>query len=568
MTVPRNPVVWLIWDGAAAWAARRLRQEGTLQALEELASGGVEGEARVPSPNCQTPPSLATLFTGSWPRRHGIHGFHVPVSWLESRQGFDPDILLAEPIWNYAGAHGIDSVLVHIPWVLSDDNRQLPDSIRYAIEGYSKRIFRGGACVITPDQFGQAVNYTAGPYELLLQANADDSVTVLTDGSAPLVLYPASLEAPLQQYLTIGADQLYVEIFRRADGAVVFIHPGVWHPRTGFPKDAMNDPASTAEVQIPFVGEGLGGAYRRGLFGTRLAEGGQGEAERLLLHSIRWSAEYFSQSALSAIHQVQDAQLYILYQPCIDDVEHELMGWCDPQSKAYLPEIAEEVWGFVRQVYEWADGELAALQNQFGDGCSYIVSSDHGMAGMTHTIHVNEILAQARLLNFDAEGRIDPKHTLIVYHQANNGSLWLNPEIGFKAERDKILEKAVDALKLARHPSVQGPLFESVHPADSFQGDSGFTPDMGDLFVAAADGLELSAARSAGAQILVPTLKSASHATNPHRPSLNGIFYAKGPGIPAGIKLGDVDNRSVFPLICRQLGLEIPDTIEGVLPFG
>lgn len=560
------PVVWFIWDGAAAWAARRLRAEGKLPALQRIAERGVEGEAQPPSPNCQTPPSLATLFTGTWPHKHGIHGFDVPVSWLTYRKGFEREALRMQPIWEYAANSGLESVLVHIPWVMPDEGNDLIKPIRYAIEGYSKRVTRGGAFVIEPEKTGEVLDYKRGPVSLKLRREPDGSVSVWNrEREDALVLKPAAAgdhAAPLQQSIQLGEDRVHLQLFCRSDGAYVVAHPGIWRPRCGGGEEGEQDSCGSV---APFVGEGLGRAYREGLFGKKLAEGGTGEAEQLLLHTIGWSAEYFNRSALEAVDRVKDAQLYLFYQPCIDDVEHELMGLCDPASKAYRPDIAAKVWEVVGEVYQWADQGLAMIRERLGDSCTYIVSSDHGMAGMTHTVYVNELLEQAGLLAFNEFGEPDASRTSIVFHPANNGSLWLNPDIRDSEKRQQVLERTTELLRQAADTAIEGKLFEAIYPLEGIP--SGYSPQMGELFVAAADGLELSAGRSEDGRILVPASKTASHATNPRRPSLRGIFYAEGTGIPTGTSLGAVDNRSVFPLVCRQLGVTSPDTIEGKAAF-
>jgi hypothetical protein len=42
-----------------------------------------------------------------------------------------------------------------------------------------------------------------------------------------------------------------------------------------------------------------------------------------------------------------------------------------------------------------------------------------------------------------------------------------------------------------------------------------------------------------------------------------GIFYAKGPKIKSGEKIEPFQNIHIYPLICRLLGLPIPEGIDG-----
>lgn len=569
MQHPKKPVVWLIWDGAAGWATRRMLEEGALPALGSLAATGVSADALVPSPNCQTPPSLATLFTGTWPRQHGIHGFSVPKVGTESnplayRSGFDPDLLGVDPIWSYLGHKKCSSVLVNIPWVMSPSNGEVPEGVVFATEGYSHRVTRGGVFEIHPKQIGQNLSYQVGSHLLEISTERNAKVTIkdiITDQQ--IVLRLNENLSSEEKYLMFenGERLLFKTHFRSHDGALLLLHTGIWRTRT-FPS---NEQSTFENESGPFIGEGLGNAYRRGVFGPRLAEGGNGEAERVLLRTISWSADYFRRCSMTAVERHPGADLYMFYQPCIDDIEHELIGWCDPCSKAYRPDIEEQTWAILREVYQMADRHLATLLKHFGNECTVIVSSDHGMAGMTHTIHVNESLAQAELLTFNMDHKVDLERTVLFYHPANNGSLWINPSITDFKTRQDILSKGIAALRCITHPEDGTPAFHAIYPIDDEFEETGYVPTMGDLFVAANDGFELSAEQSPDGQVIVPTLKSASHATNPNRPSLRGIFYARGEHIAYGRDLKVVDNRSVFPLICHQLGVSSPKNIEGVI---
>ena len=44
-----------------------------------------------------------------------------------------------------------------------------------------------------------------------------------------------------------------------------------------------------------------------------------------------------------------------------------------------------------------------------------------------------------------------------------------------------------------------------------------------------------------------------------------GIFYAKGPQIKEGFRVDPFQNIHIYPLLCRILGLPIPDGIDGKL---
>src|SRR5687768_12321598 len=112
-------VYWLVWDAAAHWIVDRLDHEGSLAAVRRLRSAGVRAAARPPSPNCQTPSSLATLFTGTSSAEHGVTGFNVPGGDDDpvelQRSGFDPSFPARPPVWRVAQQQGLRVAFVHAP---------------------------------------------------------------------------------------------------------------------------------------------------------------------------------------------------------------------------------------------------------------------------------------------------------------------------------------------------------------------------------------------------------------------------------------------------------------------
>lgn len=565
-----KPIVWMVWDGAAGWATRRMLEEGKLPNLCKIMKNGSMADAIPPSPNCQTPPSLATLFTGTWPRNHGIHGFSIPnsgvkTSVLESTSGFDIKNLKAEPIWSYIGEKNYKSVLVHIPWAMPLNANKVSKGVMFAVEGYSKRVTRGGVLEVFRSDFEVEKSYQVGPYEISVYVDVEGVAKINSNQTGhQIILKPDEERIYNEHCLNLNDNnKLMIQThLRKDDGALLVMYSGVWEVRTSNSKEQDSYEDQTG----PFIGEGLGNAYRRGVFGPRLIDGGDGQAEKVLVSTIKWAAQYFRRSSAAALRKFPNADLYMIYQPCIDDIEHEMIGWCDPQSKCYCPEIAEKAWLAICEVYQMADDHLNDILTYFDENCTIVISSDHGMAGMTHTVHINEALQKNGLLKFNDKNEIDLSTTSLFYHPANNGSIWVNPDIKDKAKRKDILLKTVEILRSLLHSNGNVPVLKAIYPMDSGDKQDGYISAMGDLFLEVSDGFELSDKRSSSREIIVPTLKSASHATNSKRSSLHGIFYAKGEGISENMDLGKVDNRSLVPLICSQLGILPPPNIEGIIP--
>jgi predicted AlkP superfamily phosphohydrolase/phosphomutase len=142
------------------------------------------------------------------------------------------------------------------------------------------------------------------------------------------------------------------------------------------------------------------------------------------------------------IQNYSDADLYIFYQPCTDDIGHELMGLCDPLSKAFHERDWEKNWQYIRDVYQAADRHLGTILALFQNQCTVVISSDHGMAGINHTIYVNEYLKKAGLLDFDWQGIME-----LIYQ---NGLSYTSIQIKYKG-KTKTIDNIIGIFPIARH---------------------------------------------------------------------------------------------------------------------
>ena len=91
--------------------------EGAMPCLARLASDGWSSEV-VPTMPPTTPTGWTTVTTGAWPSTHGIEGFAVhregdPLD--RKRHALTSDMVRAERIWDVAGRHGLESVLLKFP---------------------------------------------------------------------------------------------------------------------------------------------------------------------------------------------------------------------------------------------------------------------------------------------------------------------------------------------------------------------------------------------------------------------------------------------------------------------
>jgi Type I phosphodiesterase / nucleotide pyrophosphatase len=551
-------VYWMVWDAAARWIVDRLDAEGALPAVRALRERGCRAAGRPPTPNCQTPPSLATLFTGTPTTGHRVTGFTVPAAGdvVGHRSGFAPGFPARPPVWRTLAQHGVRSAFVHAPWVLDADGGAA-DTVDGAIEAYSTRLARHDVLPLTP---GTVTPWPAGG--LPAEADTTTGAVRLRAGGTEHDLTASPGWTPVR----LDAGTGFWVRCRETSRGRALIRTGTWTTRTA----GTNRPLRDALARTPvFAGEGVGSLYRAGLFGPRLTEGGGGAAEREFAASLDCVVRSFEAAARATL-DLHRAGLVVIYLPWTDDVGHEMSGWCDERSAAHRPDAADRVWEVVRHCYQAADRVLGRVLRRAGQDDTVILSADHGMAGATHLVHVNEALIAAGLAARGPDGDLDPRRSDVVYHPANNGSLRVNHE-GLAHGRvpehltGATMRRALTALRRLRGPHgtppgdpvVRGFLDEHGAPLD--EAEPG-----GVAFVVLAGDYQPSAGCDGG-PVLRPMAKSAAHVVNTGDGRLHATFAAAGPGLPPGADLGEVDNTLAARLVLHRFAAG-PEPDETALP--
>jgi len=537
--------IWHVWDAAAHWAVRRLLDEGELPALRSVVAAGTLAAAQPSWPNAQTPAALATLFTGLDPADHGVTGFRIPdpARGIQAhRSGFASDALGAPPIWERLGPTRADAMLIHLPWAIRDWRGPAPAGLRFAIDGYSRRRRRGGVVVL-----GEELDDPGAlPLGSAVARRLIDGVIAIESPAAERLLL--GLDAGWRAWSPAGVPATLVRAVRRPDdGTPMLLQLGAWETVT-----APDAAASTAARRAgPFVGEGLGRFYRCGLFGPTLLDGGDGGAERILLSTVEQAAKYFIQVSRAALDALGPATLTVVYQPCIDDVAHELSGLCDPDSPVYDAKCADAAWRALRAAYRWADGHLEALLRHADAETLVVVSSDHGMAGISHDVHANAILERAGLLAFDGNGGIDLARTQIAISPAGDGSIWVNAvERPGGVITPGRAEQVVDRAERALVQVCEGGRYVV---GEFLRGGDRLRRELGDAHLVLAPGFNLQTGPAPGASAVVATRKTGGHLASSGVSSLAGILAAAGPGLPAAWRADAVSNRDVAPWLLSAL---------------
>jgi predicted AlkP superfamily phosphohydrolase/phosphomutase len=539
----------MIWDAAANWVVQKLMSEGTLPNLQALASEGVYSEIQPPYPNCQTPPSLATLFTGSSLIKHGITGFRVPNynNVLFPEVGFKIP-LQVESIWEHLNIFGYVSSFSHIPWVKKKYLSANKNS-NY-IEGYSSPLLKSGAIRI--ENIDMDIPTTLNLGSLTFQITTHNtSVKVKEISTQKSIDYCFSSNLEFKMFNN-GNQGTLIAVYQDYNQNLYIVHTGIWEVVTHgeFSPDCKT-----------FIGEGLGRLYRSGFFGPKLVEGGDGFAERCLTDSILQVGKYFAECSNNVIQNSKDSQLILSYQPCIDDIEHELLGWCDPACDRYSSDHAEAIWSYIKEVYQFVDNHLGQIKSFLSSGDLLFVTSDHGMAGVSQMVNINEIFRKHGLLSVDSDNCIDLDDSLVIYHPANNGSIWiLNPKLkgeeSLISYKSRIVKSVIDVITQWQEEYGSKVIGEIISLVD--QPREG-TDILGDMLILAAPGYEFSANLQTKERVVVPFPKTASHGTYNGLQSLHGIFVGAVVGsTKVSFQKPINNNQDIFPFICDYFNLPLP----------
>jgi len=197
----------------------------------------------------------------------------------------------------------------------------------------------------------------------------------------------------------------------------------------------------------------------------------------------------------------------------------------------------------VREAMRRADALLAQLRagiRALGPAVpvDLVLVSDHGMAAVSRVIDVVKAI---------------PKRGFYPYI-ATSGPV-CNVYVKTEAQRRQV------AAGLSRLPGDVRIYTRSTLPSRWEYAESGRE---GDFILVAPPGAYFSSFNRKGEK----SLPRGMHGWPPSEVSqMDGIFYAEGPGIPAGKLLGDVHATDVAPTVCALLGIAPPPRAEGSALF-
>lgn len=593
-------LVVTLLEGAGAELVEHAAGRGAAPHLDALRREGTHGKIRPPFP-ARSAAAQGTLWTGAWPRLHGVVGdgtTRPAGTVLETTNGLRSTALEAEPLWVTAARQGVPTVVVGVAQAAPfapffQDQRFGGDLGRHLIvlghqeSGIDAAVVRARDLVPSSEsdwagldsEGAVAVRVPVG--NLTVPGLLFDDPEDRTAGLDTLALSPerdlgsaarlkpvaagrgddagASVVLPGSQ----GAAAVHFRLFVLSpDGADVVL----WHSAGG--RTSSSDAGVEAAAEGLDVPGGSSRLYGSGAFGPRLWEGGDGTAERRYLDTVGLAVRQHERIAALAVERTGWG-LLVLSLPFPAEALEQWGGRLDPGRPDHDAAVAIRLRPFLDDVVRLADRWVGEIARRIPADAGLAVMGERGLGGVHRVARPNVALEAAGLLATRDDGTIDLARTKVVYSPANGGFLVVNrttrPE-GIQPRRGEPLVRAgsIGAVREMKDPATDEPAIAELLVPDERGAPPGIGgPSGGFLYLRPAPGVTLSAGTRGPA---VGPVEPRGDAFDPDARSAAGLFVVAGRGLASGRNLGDVAAPDVAPTFLRLLGLRpSPETTGAVI---
>jgi beta-lactamase class A/predicted AlkP superfamily phosphohydrolase/phosphomutase len=401
-------------------------------------------------------------------------------------------------------------------------------------------------------------------YNAMLLGMVRDAERAVMARAAPVETTPPGPDRPLARFF---AEALEVEV----EGGRFHVQPRLFEVAPDGRDFLLYQPplqvveGNREELTLAYDREAGGwtgnagnAVYLRGGFGPRLTDGGDGTAEARFLETAEHLLLRFSQGS-RWLWDTWEPRLMVDYFPLADEIDHRLMGFLDPASPGYTPELAERVVEFRTRTWQLVDRWLATLEELAREaGAALFVTGDHGMRGNWQLFLPNLALQEAGLQVLDEAGEVDLSRTravsthgywVTVNRTAFRGGI-VPPE-----EEAGVRAAVVAALEGVRTPDGNRVVTRTFTPEQ--YPDLGLGgPAGGDVYWGTAPGFRSSGALR-GEGVIVDSWVGGDHGFPPDEPDMYTVFCALGGGFEAG-RFPPVRTTVVAPTVAAYLGMPAP----------
>jgi predicted AlkP superfamily phosphohydrolase/phosphomutase len=602
----QSRLVLLSLDGASQTLVRDAIARGIMPNLARLERSGASASSVLTSRPAKTTTGNATIFTGTWPDRHGISGGVVsvpPASLLENVSGYRSEALRAEPFWVAAARQGLDVAVVSatqdFPFAPFQEERRFGGNYAshltifdgYKGPGVEDAAYGAGDLALRPAE-GWSPELRAGsgarelelrvagtPVAGLLYDDPDDPqagfdtllLSLKKDGKGAARLKPRPVGPDAEAWAglsipTAGAEiGAFFRLFELAPDASRIL---LYQAKAGsLVSNKPLLPAAALRATGGFVGNGASGLYLKGALGPPLFQGGDGTAEKRYLETVRLVTRQFGRLAeFAALRTRWDVLL--TYLPYPDEASHLWLGLLDPSLEGHDVRLASRVRPFEDEMLRVVDDGVGELAKRAEADVVLAVVADHGEATVRTWVRPNVALAAAGMLALDSDGKPDLARTRALYlpdcgclavnRAARKGGI-VPPE-----QEDAVVRDVVAMLRGLRDPATGRSVVTAVIDARSEGKDRGLGgPHGGDVYFDLARGYHPSG-EAVGA--LFETRRAAGeHLLDPERAEMQPVFLVTGNGVATGAALGRVRQIDVAPTLAALLGIDPPAQATGAV---
>ncbi|MBN2551756.1 MAG: alkaline phosphatase family protein [Spirochaetales bacterium] len=427
----RKTIVWLILDAAGYQITTRCIQAGVCPSLATIRDQGYLGVSRPPGPNCETPPALRALFSGSAPPQSGIWGYRMPDYRRKLERavsGFEVPIAGAPAIWEELEQRGGSYTLINAAFRKDPAWGRDHSGFDLLLDGY--RGLRSDCGWIRMNAGAKQERLSLAGARLRVES-AGGRARVLRGRGCLASLAPGEIR-PLKLSRSASAVAY-------STGRCLFLCPSS-RPHLRMAKNIREESGWLIPESV----------YHGSLFRYSREQGGLSVDEEMKLSE--YVTAQMGQLAVSVVRELSSS-LTIAYFSLIDELGHVYLD----QIEALWPDgRAAEL---LRRCYRLLDSYIGKIMEQLEGDSLLVLSADHGQAPYRRVLHINELLAETGLVRrcprgakqSGAERGYDLGRSAAYYHPSNCGQVVVNPVQARRAglSRRRIAERVIDCLEQA-----------------------------------------------------------------------------------------------------------------------
>ncbi len=304
------------------------------------------------------------------------------------------------------------------------------------------------------------------------------------------------------------------------------------------------------------------------------------EDKKTFLDELKLSFDWHTKAIPTIMEKYQpDVMIHDIYSPNQMLTSRWWLGYIDPVSKRYNDVTEEErkqLWAEVEDMYKRLDNMIGEILDNVDENTIVVLSSDHGAAVLNKWVRVNNLLAKNGLLRFTinaetGEPIIDWENSKAIYLKMDN--IYIHPDglagdwtrasgPEYESLREQVIKILLDLRDVdGRSPVATVTKWEDVEKFLDLPTDR-----VGDLIIANEAGYGWNEEMTGDLELFSTPLKTGyKQAIHPEEAkSMWTPFIIMGPGVKKGYEIKEPQKFvDQYPTIMKLLGMPIPEFVEG-----